>query len=318
MRTKGIQSIGSVYGEMLNSVKTVKLSESTGIKDGGNDLDDDNPAPLEDGGPKKEGGYNEPLEDSVASHYGFNKDEDEEDSYTKSYNDVDECHECGQPDEQCKCDCDEDEEDEDCDDDEETLTESSNESRKIAKRTLNRVMSKQLSFDKLYNQIISENFGEDEGADSELDSLGLDDATPDSDLEDDFGGEDEGGEVTVTLDRTTAETLIDLLQAAIGGGEDDFGDDEFGDDGLDFDTEDDDMDFDEDEETLGDNKSKLQGKDNKVGGKLKPGSNSASSAVTDKVGNDGDCGHAISGAKAVNDGKNNKVGNLTQGSDFFK
>ena len=157
----------------------------------------------------------------------------------------------------------------------------------------------------------------EEGADSELDSLGLDDATPDSDLEDDFGGEEEGAEVTITLDRATAETLIDLLQASIGGGEDEFGDEGLEDDGLDFGTDEGDMDYDEDEETLGDNKSKLQGKDNKVG-KPKPGSSSASSAVTDKVGNDGDYGHAISGAKAPNDGKKNKVGNLTQGSEFFK
>ena len=193
MRTKGIQSIGSVYGEMLNSVDTVEITESTGVKEGGNTFADDNPAPLSDGGPKKEGGYNDPLEDSVADHYGFSKDEDEE-GCAKKYNDLDECHECGQPDEQCKCDHDEDEEDEDDDkpwyeklkggkkkdsddsddeedeededveeedaeedDDEETFGESSEEAGKIAKRALNRTMSKQLSFDKLYNQIISEN-----------------------------------------------------------------------------------------------------------------------------------------------------------------
>lgn len=330
MRHNSMHAIGNAYEEMLNSVKTVKLDES--VKEGGNDFSDPNPAPLEDGGPQEKGGYHDALEDNVANFYGF--DEDEENSKDE-YNDLDQCHECGSPDEQCKCTSDEDEEDEDVegeeitddnempDEDEETDSDDEGdeddfvaESRKLGKDTLNKTMSKKtLSFDKIYDRIISENFGED---DSDLDAFGLTDATPDSDLDDDFGGEEEGGdEVTVTLDKATAQALLDVLQGVLDAG-DDMGDDMEVDD-LDFEGEtgDGEADYEEDEETLGDKKGKLQGKDNKVGS-VKPGSASASSAVTDKVGNDGDHGHALNGAKAPNDGKQNKVGTIKQGQDLFQ
>lgn len=52
---------------------------------------------------------------------------------------------------------------------------------------------------------------------------------------DDLGGEDMGGEdVTITLDKATAEKLIDLLQSALGGGmgDDDLGGDDLGGDDM--------------------------------------------------------------------------------------
>lgn len=295
MRKKDMVSLGDLYGEQLNSVRK-NLNESTGP--GGKALDDKEAGKVEKGGPSEKGGYKKALHD-----------EDEET------------------------------EDEDTEKNENPFKKKKKkvvkESGKIARPTLNTFMKKQSAFDRLYNKVINENFGI-EDAEDDIGALGLGDATPDSDLNDDFGGEDEfggeGEEVTITLDKATAQTLIDLLQGAIGGGE---GEDEFGgegeiegdDDGLDFGAEDEDneeMDFEEDEETYGtktnapDKKKAFQGKNNKVGGKIKPSSKKASSEVTDDVGDDGDFGHAITSPKKVNDGKMNKVGNLSKGADFFK
>jgi hypothetical protein len=178
-----------------------------------------------------------------------------------------------------------------------------------------------------------------EDAEDEIGALGLGDASPDSDLNDDFGAEDdmEDDSVTFTLDKATAQALMDVLQGALGGAEDEFGAE---DDGLDFEDDDagefgDDVDedaeedddeeaFDEDEETYGtktnapDKKQVFQSKNNKVGGKVKPKSGKASAEVTDEVGNKGDLGHALHGAKQPDMGKSNKVGNLKQGQEFFK
>jgi hypothetical protein len=299
MRKKDMFTLGNLYGEQLNSLRK-NLNESTGP--GGKSLDDKDAGKVEKGGPSTKGGYKKALHD-------------------------------------------EDEECEDGDDMEKPKPFEKKkkkvvkESRKNANQTLNTSMKKQSAFDRLYTKVLNENWGI-EDAEDDIGALGLGDATPDSDLTDDFGGEDdmggEGEEVTITLDKATAQTLIDLLQGAIGGGE---GEDEFGgegeidgdeDGGLDFGGEDDteedneEMDFEEDEETYGtktnapDKKTAFQGKNNKVGGKIKPSSKKASSEVTDDVGDDGDFGHAITSPKKVNDGKNNKVGNLTKGADFFK
>lgn len=291
-------SLGNLYGDMLNTVKK-NLNESHGP--GGKSLDDKDAAKLEKGGPSEKGGYKKALHD-------------------------------------------EDEETDDVEDDvdnEKKKDKVVKESKKIAKKELNTFMKKQSTyFDRVYAKLVKENFGVD-NTDDEIGALGLGDATPDSDLEDDFGGddfgdEDGGEEVTITLDKATAQTLIDLLQGAIGGSDegDDFGDEgeiedsgegddlDFGDESEDEDNEE--MDFEEDEETYGtktnapDKKKAFQGKNNKVGGKIKPSGKKASSEVTDDVGDDGDFGHAIVSPKKVNDGKNNKVGNLKKGADFFK
>ena len=95
-------------------------------------------------------------------------------------------------------------------------------------------------------------------------------------------------------------------EGEMGEGEDDFGG--YGDN-------------EEDEENLGDtatfSKAIDYGKSNKVGN-LKPAGGSASSASTDKVGNDGDHGHALVNAKQPNMGKSNKVGNYKTGQSAFQ
>ena len=194
--------------------------------------------------------------------------------------------------------------------------EEDEETLKMAKKGLNKFMSKKSAFDKLFENVMGA--GDDTG--DELQELGIDDG-------DGFGDEglgDEGGEedsVTVTLDRAAAQTLLDVLTAALGGeatepdGDEGLGDDDgFGDEGLG-----DEGGFDEDEESKATNLSKAvdTGKQNKVGN-LKPSGGSASSAVTDKVGNDGEHGHALHGAKQPNMGKQNKVGNLKSGQGFFQ
>jgi hypothetical protein len=348
MRKSDQVKLGDIYGAMLKNVAVVKESK---IKEGGNDLSDKNPSPLADGGPQEKGGFHKSLEDAYKSVY----DEDEE---------HDDC-DC----EDGKCTCNEEDNEEInkkseesfvnqktkkleaamnkpgvsdetkkklkkqidaivASEDEENITES----KKIAKRILNNVMAKKKStFDKLFESVIKENFGFGEDQNDDLDALGLDDAASDDEFGDDtdFGSEEEDS-VTFTLDRATAQTLIDVLQGALGDGE---GDDlDFGDEGddLDFGDEGGDdeggMDFEEDEENEtvgakdakgGGTQHKLQGRNNKVAGRPQPKGGSAQHAVTDKVGNDGDYGHALHGAKKYNDGKSNKVSNLKQGADLF-
>lgn len=323
MRGKDIANIGDVYGTMLNSIKK-NIHES--IKKGGNDLNDG--APLIDGGPSKKGGYHDALDDDKACY-----DEDEESKHQNSISKIKEKLKDPKLSDKTRKEL------------KQQLAKMSDESeeikesRKIANEILNNRMSKKISlFDKMYAKVINESWGM-EDAEDDIDALSLGDATPDSDLEDDFGGEDDMGDdtVTFTLDKATAQTLIDVLQGALGGGEEDaFGDE--GDDSLDFgdegddefgseeDAEEDEDDnvYDEDEETYGtktnapDKKKAFQSKNNKVGGKVKPKSGKASSDVTDDVGDDGDYGHALHGAKQPDMGKNNKVSNLKQGQEFFK
>lgn len=186
---------------------------------------------------------------------------------------------------------------------------------KTIQQNINNFMNKSL-FDKLF-----------ENAMSDEEALGLDlpqgeegeeplDAGFESDESEDFGGE---GDVTVTLDRATAEKLIEVLNAAIGGvseeeGEEDFGGEE------DFS---DDDEFKNDEfaaessaiETVGKGKTEsagtklprskfLNSKENKVQGHVKAGAaKHGDGKVTDKVGNAG----GIEGKGKALMGKDNKV-----------
>jgi len=311
MRRNDTVKLGDIYGDMLKNVDVVEESQ---VKAGGNDLSDKNPAPLQDGGPKEAGGWRKALDDAYSDVYGFNDNEDEESE-----------EECDCEDGNCTCNEEDNEEfvedDEDSEEEEENITES----KKIAKKTLNNIMARKKStFDKLYEQVLKENFGM--GEDNEdLDALGLDDAASDDELGDDFDlGGDEEDSVTFTLDRATAQALMDVLQGVLGEGEGDDLDLEGGDE-MDFGGEDDGMDFDEDEETVGASDSKgggqqhpLQGRNNKVNGKPQPKGGSADHSVTDKVGNDGDHGHPQHGARKANDGRNQKVSNIKQGEDFFR
>jgi hypothetical protein len=187
------------------------------------------------------------------------------------------------------------------------------ESRKIARKSLNKFMSKKSVFDKLYENVM---FGGEQDEDQVNSSLGLDDATPDDEL----GGEGED-EVTITLDRDIAMKLYEVLGACCGEGSEEGEMDEMGDEEMGEDEFGGYGDNEEDEENLGNtatfSKSVDYGKSNKVGN-LKPVGGSASSASTDKVGNDGDHGHALVNAKQPNMGKSNKVGNLKTGQGAFQ
>jgi hypothetical protein len=200
------------------------------------------------------------------------------------------------------------------------------ESRKIAKASINNFMRKKSIFDKLYENVMnpsgaSNPMGSDMGSEmddaNELDALGIE-----SEGE---GMEETGEDVTFTLDRETAQKLIDVLQAAIGGEEEGGFGDEDGDmeesDMEEGDTEEAEEGFwDEDEEDLGANNLSKEinyGKNNKVGN-LKTQSGGASSAYTDKVGLDGDYGHALVNTKQPNMGKNNKVSSLKTGKSAFE
>lgn len=360
MSKNDINSLGSVYGGMLNGLKKDLIKEG---KVGPSEIGD---ADLLDGGPTKEGGFTEPEVDIEKL-----SDKEREDnlyninnlSYTNSY--MPEEDEEGKHDDKDgkkeKCDyvdCEEDKEDEedaeekmdlmnafdkgtdpeDKDTDEDKLidkklfddeedeersdgtddgeceecgglgcepcngtgekSEENEESleitEKIARDSLNNFMSKKSYFDKLYENVMGADFEENDmtGAE-ELDALGIDDSS-------------DGDEVTVTLPRDVAQTLCDMLKSACGDDAED-GDEA----GIEV------ADYDEDEEDTGSAMSTAydDGKSNKVGN-LKTQSG-ASSDVTDKVGNDGDHGHALVNAKAANVGTNNKVGNLKAGKSAF-
>ena len=86
-------------------------------------------------------------------------------------------------------------------------------------------MSNKSLFEKLFEEVMEN----DEAA------LGIDSGDSAGDMGgegDEFGGEDMGGEeVTLTMDKATAEKLMDLLSAALGGGHEEEGEtseDEFG------------------------------------------------------------------------------------------
>lgn len=161
------------------------------------------------------------------------------------------------------------------------------------------------SFNKMYKKLVKESFGDE--SEEELDALGVDD-TDDFDLgDDDAGSEDD---VTITIDKATAQTLIDVLNAAIGGdeeeggeedefaGEDEAGEDEFS------------LDYEEDEEEVADGDVVSKNSDMLVKGKVKPKKRTADSKITDKTGNE-------KGKENVDHGKKNTVGKLRQGQEFF-
>ncbi len=314
-------SIGDIYGDMLNGVKR-NLKESTKPKTfGGED-----PTKLVGDGPNVDG-YNKAVNDCgcVGPCDCNEEDEEDEDESTEEAKKCQDEARCEVYDEPMKKKKEwvnkqllDDEEDE----------EIVKENKKYISPVVNRHMSDSL-FDKLLDKVLNENFGQDQEKD-DLGALGLDDATPDSELGDDFGGEDDFGSeedtVTVTLDRALAQQLVDVLKGVLGegeeedlGGEDDL-DLEGGDD---FGSEGDDLSFEEDEEEGTSKKessgklhgnSKLQGKNNKVGGPgVQPTGGKASSDVTDKTGTE-------KGKESYDDGKSNQVkgSKLSKGKDYFK
>ena len=200
-------------------------------------------------------------------------------------------------------------------------------------KTINNFMSKSI-FDKLYEDVMSDQAKDTEAVDAA--ALGL----PSVDSGNDSGEE---GEVSFTLPRDVAHKLCDALKAVLDteeevGGEEDAGGEE-GDANEDEEfvpSEDaeakakkkDEHEEDEDNEGVAKEATELkelptsagqslQKKDNKVGDVTKSltSSGAGDAKVTDKVGNDGEKGHALVGAgiKGANayTGKSNKVDSKT-------
>jgi hypothetical protein len=330
MIKKDLQNIGNAYGDMLNALKHTIVKES---KNQPPNAFDEN-FPKQDGGLDEKGGATKALNDDHPSNCECgckeedNEEEDNEGRYKKSSKmekqEMALRADLKNPDLSDKqreiinrrlkelergMERSESEEEKEL-----------QESRKMGKQILNKVMTrKTLSFDKLFRSVVNENYmGGPEDAEDDAAAFGLDDEMTDDEMDSDFGGGED--EVTFTLDRATAQKLHDVLMTVLGG-EEEGGDEGEGEDELEFDMgdegEDDMMNREEDEETpaIG----KLTGRPNTVG-KVKAKGGKASSDVTDKVGDDGDYGHALYNAKQPNigAGSNNKVGNYKKGAEYIK
>lgn len=163
------------------------------------------------------------------------------------------------------------------------------------------------SFNTLYKKIVKESFGEESA--EELDALGVED-TDDFDLGEDLG-EESGDTVSITIDKSLAQTLIDALKEVVGEDEADDSEEEDLDLGDSEEGEsEDEFGFDEDEEEVADGDVVSKNSKMVVDGKVKPKKRTADSKVTDKTGTE-------AGKENVDHGKNNKVGKLRQGQEFF-
>jgi hypothetical protein len=336
-------TLGDIYGQMLNSVQVVQENAQENInkskkipKQSKNAFNETNP--LQKGGPSEKSGYHKALNDTY--------DEDEERKYANLDKLKEKLKNPNLSDKQKESLKKEIARMESGIQREEAEERIHKESKKIARDRLNTFMTKKSTFDKLFESVMGNNFDQQEDA-QEVDALGLGDAPMDDEFGDDEFGDDED-QVTFTLDRATAQKLHDVLMGVLDGGMEDEGDDldfdegdDFGgDDEMDEDNEEeDDFSYDEDEErgtfptdkvgndgTVGakDGKGggqqhKLQGRSNKVNGRPQP-KNQKTKVVgtTDKVGNDGDYGHALHGAKQPDMGKQNKVSDIRQAEDFFR
>jgi len=297
MAKRDLNSLGDIYGGMLNTLKYNLVKESK-IKKGGNDLNDD--MPLDGKGPYVDG-FHVALDDCGCSDH-TEEDEEIEDENLE----------------------DEEIEDEENEDDNEDSEEIKKESRKIGKQILNTVMTKKtLSFDKLYARVINENYGMnriEDAEDDSIDALGLEDEP----MDDEFDGE-EGGDVTIVIPKSLAQQFHNIFAKVLGDnleGEDDMD----GEDDLNFDGEDDGEDDgkygeygEEDEEgeaselpsTAG---HSLTGRKNTVGG-IKAKKSSASAKVTDEVGTKENFGTNVN----MGTGSGNKVGKAYKpGSGYFQ
>jgi hypothetical protein len=293
-----LNSIGNIYGDMLNNVRTIEEK-----------VNEIGEAPLQVGGPLERGGFTKKAVDKRTlsdkekkdNLYNINNLSEEDEEGEKAH--------CKHAEEGCDCD--------ECAECKANQKKSLKESRKIVKRSLNNFMSKKSVFEKLYENVMGNNFSPPGGApggegdydeSDDLAALGVDET--DAEVED---------QVTFTLDRETAQKLIDVMQAALGDEESDMED---GDEGMEDMDGEEDMEHmgEEDEEVLGGatqfNTSYNDGKNNKVGS-LKTQKGTVVSKTTDKVGNDGDMGHAGVNAN-YKDGKSNKVGSLKTGKSMFE
>jgi hypothetical protein len=275
-KKKDLNSLGNIYGDILNNVKRNIVKESK-VKEG-----EIGESPLLDGGPQEKGGFvpakldrkkmsKKELDDNLYKMKDLSYDDDSQDN----------------------------EEDE----------EIPLESRKIARESLNNFMSKKSIFDRLYENVIGQTEGPQGPEDTsmeELDALGIEGDT-----------EGESDEITITLDRETAQKLHDVLMPLLSGEDETEGEGEYEGGEEDYEMggpEEDEEDF---GHAVNAPKEPNMGKNNKVGN-LRPQSGGASSKYTDKVGDDGDHGHALVNAKEPNYGKNNKVGSLKTGKSMFE
>ena len=339
-------TLGDIYGKMLKDVQVVQENAQENInkskkvpKQSKNAFSV--PNPLQDGGPQEKGGYHKALNDNYDDCQ-----EDEERKYENLEKMKEKLKNPNLPDKQRKSIEDAIRKMEHGMQGQEAEERIHKESKKIARDRLNTFMTKKSTFDKLFESVMGGAFDNQEDA-QEVDALGLGDAP----MDDEFGDDEMGGyedQVTFTLDRPTAQRLHDVLMGVLDDGMEDEGDDldfdegdDFGgDDEMDDDNEEeDDFSYDEDEErgfyptdkvgndgTVGakDGKGggqqhKLQGRNNKVNGRPQPkGQKTKVVGTTDKVGNDGDYGHALHGARQPDMGKQNKVSDIRQSEDFFR
>jgi hypothetical protein len=328
MSKDDLNSLGSLYGGMLNGLKKDLIKEG---KIGPGEIGD---AALQSGGPTEEGGFAEAEVDvekltdkeKEDNLYNINKL-----SYTHDY--MPEEDEEGKHDDKDgkkeKCDyvdCEEEDKEEDAEEDEERSDgtddgeceecgglgcepcngtgekskkseedeESSQISEKIARDGLNNFMKQKSVFDKLYDKVmVNENFDEMESED--FAALGIEDATPDDELEGD------SDEVTVTLSKDVAQALCDVLQAAMGESDSEDGDEADAAEGA-FGEEDE-----EGIDTGSTHSGKYDdGKNNKVGD-LKTAAAATAKGADSKL----DSGSHLN--TSYDDGKNNKVGSLKTG-----
>lgn len=288
---KDLKALGEVYGSLGKEGAVV--AESADKLTVGDKSASVGEAELKDGGGTEDGGFEEAETDITK----VGEDENPYNVKGLSYGDDNSpTHETDQP-KVVKPGDDE----EDPEEDEESLPKE----LEIAKDGLNKYMAKKSIFDELYAKVISEDFGMEEVDD--LDALGIDDASPDSELADD-DTEEGGDEITVTLDKELAKTLCDLLQAAIGDEDEVEGEDDpeaAGDENA-FDVE---PEEDNEGAPTAQSASVDMGVSNKVGSVDGLGGSGAGSADGGKT--------ADKFTAAVKDGKSNKVGNLAQGKSAF-
>tara|TARA_R110000764_G_scaffold54966_9_gene119927 strand:- start:901 stop:1824 length:924 start_codon:yes stop_codon:yes gene_type:complete len=292
---KDLKNLGEVYGSLGKETST--YTESVHKLVVGDEESNVGDAKLTDGGGTEAAGVKETEVDVKK----VGKDENPYNVKGLSYGD-DNCptHGTDQPQEVKAGD---DEKDDETPEEDE---ESHSKELEIARVGLNKYMAKKSIFDELYAKVISEDFGMEEVDD--LDALGIDNATPDSELaDDDAEAEGDTEEVTITLDKELAKTLCDLIKAAVG--EEEVSDDV---DGEEVDTEEG-----EHSEPEEDNEGAPaahtthvdMGTSNKVGSVDGLGGHGAGTADGGKT--------ADKHSAAVKDGKSNKVGNLSQGQAAF-
>ena len=340
-------TLGDIYGQMLKGVQVVQENAQENInKSKKTPKQSKNafsvPNPLQDGGPQEKGGYHKALNDDYDDDYD-DCQEDEERKYENLEKMKEKLKDPNLSEKQRESIEDAIRKMEHGMQGQEAEERIHKESKKIARDRLNTFMTKKSTFDKLFESVMGGEFDQQDNAALGLGDAPMDDEFGDDEFDDEFDGDED--QVTFTLDRATAQKLHDVLMGVLDGGMEDEGDDLDFDEGDDFggddEMEDEDGDFsnEEDEErgfyptdkvgndgTVGakDGKGggqqhKLQGRSNKVNGRPQPkGQKTKVVGTTDKVGNDGDYGHALHGAKQPDMGEQNKVSDIRQAEDFFR